>query len=130
MTTIKTSPPLIDARVAASFEKRQHGPTVWLALQAPADADLTDVDEHLASSGWVRQPALCPPMVPLPAHLRQPSDPDYPTIDVHYHAAGTGLFGTHTAREAVAHKKAARTVLSRFGFARVPTNTLTLQDLL
>jgi hypothetical protein len=42
---------------------------------------------------------------------------------------GGGLFGDWTAAEKRANMKAARAILARFGFARVPVNTLTYADL-
>lgn len=134
MSALAPVAPLVDQRVALTFAAQGNARTKWIEIEFPEDAVPTALFEALAQIGFIerdgmaRMPAI--PASHYDAVTHSFTDLGYRKQETHLTKAGTDLFTGWTAEEERANMRAARAVLRRFGFVRVPVWKKTLADML
>ena len=106
----------VHPETTVSFKRREREQTCGIELCFPVEVPPTSLTAALAEIGFVEDGLRMPP--PLNGVEK-----------IWLHKRGTALFGAWTAEEKKANMAAARKVLRRFGFERVPVNVLTYFDL-
>jgi hypothetical protein len=137
--TATTTPTAVDPRVGLAFKHREHSQTTWLCIEYPTDAEPTALFDALRAIGWSDDHRWTAPLPPVAARDWGTPDPvaGTPWTDLGYMIGsidfmkdGSDVFGGWTDDEKRSFLPAARAVLRRFGFTRVPNYALTLADLL
>ena len=118
-----------DPRTRLTFAKRQ-GPdrTHWLEIEAPADAEPITLYTDLRAAGWTEKYPPPPAHQAYDDHTFKPLG--YMVVERFFTKPGTDMFKMWNDAEARAFMPAARAILRKHGFTRVPVWHKTLADML
>ena len=117
-----------DPRTSLTFASKVPYTTNWLEVEAPADAEPTAMYAELAAAGWVEQRPGLPPHMAYDQETFKPLG--YQVVERTFFCPGSDHFQLWKKDEAKKFMAAARAILARYGFTRVPVWRKTLQDML
>lgn len=106
--------------VTVAFESKAPHTTPWLSIEHPVGDPPEELFANLCELGWKRSMQI--------GFL--PQGVEDMVEQIMESPEGTGLFKAWTPEEARKHMPAARRLLRRHGFDRVPWNRLELADLI
>jgi hypothetical protein len=127
----------VDPRVELTFARQGNHRTHWLEIEFPVGAEPTGMLADLAEIGWHPDRFQTPPVEKItwdstqPGGLPQMVRHGYQTQELRLIGPkGSALFAGWDDDEKRQHMAAARKVLRKYGFTRVPVWAKTVQDMM